>query len=723
MQLGNPVTEPRSNDPMRRILSALTLLVVVAGTGRAESDKPLLLQRPTLSKTHVAFGYAGDLWIVGREGGEARRLTSGAGLEFGPIFSPDGSQIAFTGEYDGNMDVYVLPATGGEPRRLTFHPGVDVAVCWTPDGKGILFSSGRNSYSRYNKLFTIPVTGAGLPAELPLPMGEQGAFSPDGTHLAYVPFWNRRAVPNAYIAWKRYRGGLASPIWIANLADSRITKVPRENSNESCPMWFEGKLYFLSDRAGPVTLFSYDPATKQVRKELENNGYDLVSASVGPDAIVYEQFGSLHTFDPRTGEARKINVRLTGDFPDIRPHYEKVAKRIRGFSLSPTGARVAFEARGEILTAPAEKGDIRNLSQTPGAAEREPAWSPDGKTIAYFSDESGEYMLHLRDAKGTGPARRISLGDTPNVYYNPVWSPDSKKIAYNDNRLQLWSLDVGTGKSTRVDSHTYFGGRSFDAAWSPDSRWLVYTKLLDNRLRGVFLYDSVQKKSHQVTDGMSDARYPAFDKSGKYLYFTASTDIGPTTTGIDMSGMNRPVTRSVYLIVLDKDLPSPLAPESDEEKDKPADKSKESDRAVPGKEKNVVTKIDLDKISQRVLALPLPSRNYDNLQAGKAGTLYLSERPILPMAAPPSLTGGPPGNITVQKFDLETRKTDKLIEGVAAFQLAANGEKMLYSQGEKWFITGVAAAGAAGRVTRHKVLPTNPDIQFCRIMSTRSFAG
>src|SRR5262249_47362014 len=280
---------------------------------------------------------------------------------------------------------------------------------------------------------------------LPLPMGEQGALSPDGTQLAYVPFWNRRAVPNAYIAWKRYRGGLASPIWIATLADSRIEKVPRETSNDYSPMWFEGKVYFLSDRDGPTTLYSYDPATKQVKKELQNDGYDLVSASAGPDAIVYEQFGSLHVFDSRTGHSKKVDVRLTADFPAVRPHYEKIANRTPNASIPPTGARAALEARGEILPVPAEKGDVRNLTQTVAAAERDPAWSPDGKTIAYFSDESGEYMLHVRDARGTSPAKRIALGDAPNFYFNPVWSPDSKKIAYADNRQQLWYVDVGTG--------------------------------------------------------------------------------------------------------------------------------------------------------------------------------------------------------------------------------------------------------------------------------------
>jgi tricorn protease len=692
---------------MRHLLCTVILALAAAGPAQAETEKPLLLQKPTLSKTHVAFGYAGDLWIVGREGGEARRLTSGIGLEFNPIFSPDGSQIAFTGEYDGNIDVYVIPTSGGEPRRLTYHPGVDVAVGWTPDGKSVLFSSGRSSYSRFNKLFTLALDGGGFPTELPLPMGEQGAFSPDGSQLAYVPFWNRRAVPNAYIAWKRYRGGLASPIWIANLSDSRITKIPRTDSNDFCPMWHGGKVYFLSDRAGLVTLFSYEPETKQVKKEVENTGYDLISASAGPDAIVYEQFGSLHTFDPKAGETKKLAVHVTADFSGTRPRYENVAKKITSATVSPSGARAAFEARGEIFTVPAEKGDVRNLTNTPGTAERDPAWSPDGKTIAYFSDATGEYQLHLRDARGSGEAKALALGEAPNFYFNPVWSSDSKRIAYGDNRQQLWVVDVATGQNTKVATHSYFSGRAFfDSSWSPDGHWLAYTKVMPNRLRAAFLFDTTTSKSHQVTDAMSDVRHLAFDKGGKYLYFTASTDIGPSTNGIDMSGFNRPITRSIYLAVLDKSLPSPLGPQSDEEADKPdsdkenpADKPKDP-KAAGSKAKPAATKVDLEGIGQRILALPLPAENYVGLQAGHAGTLFLLERPVMTIPRPGQAQGpGLGGDITVQKFDLEKRKPEMILENVSGFELSANGDKMLYRQGERWIIKPVPPSlpgGAAG---------------------------
>jgi tricorn protease len=674
---------------MRNAALSALLLICASGLARAGGDPPLLLQKPTISKTHIAFAFAGDLWIVGRDGGDARRLTSGVGLETDPVFSPDGSQVAFTGEYDGNLDVYVVPTAGGEPRRLTYYPGMDMALGWTPDGKNILFTSSRTSNSRFLRLFTLPVEGGGLPTELPLPMGVQGAFSADGTRIAYVPFRNTPGGPGAYISWKRYRGGKASPVWIANLADSRIEKIPRTDSNDFSPMWFDNKVYFLSDRDGLTTLYSFDPEGREVKQVVPAAGYDLVSASAGPDAIVYEQFGSLHVFDPKTNTAKPVHVKITADFPETRPHFAKVGKKISNGSISPSGARAVFEARGEILTVPGEKGDIRNLTETAGAIEREPIWSPDGKTIAYFSDESGDYKLHVRDAKGVEPARRIDLGGAPDFYYHPTWSPDSKKISYSDAHRALWVLDVASGKSEKVDQHTYYEDPVFDASWSPDSHWLAYTKLMDNKLRAAFLFDVEAKKSHRITDGMSDVRYPAFDKGGKYLFFTASTDVGPTTNGIDMSGFNRPVSRNVYVVVLDKQTPSPLGPESDDEKAAEADKAKAgaSDKKKEEKAADKTTKIDLDGIGQRVLALPLPAHNYTAITAGKAGTIFLQEKSTLP-----NLDGQEPGAgpATVSKFDLTKRKSDKVLDDVEAFDVSADGEKALYHQGDHWFIAAIA---------------------------------
>jgi tricorn protease len=666
----------------------LVLFTLAVATGAAaQSSKPLLLREPALSRTQVAFSYGGDIWTVSRDGGEAKRLTASIGIETDPTFSPDGSQIAFTGEYDGNVDVYVVPAAGGVPRRLTFHPGDDEAVGWTPDGTHVLFRSRQTSYSyTVARLFTVPAAG-GFPSEVPLTRASEGAFSPDGARLAYVPIqpWQR--------AWKRYRGGQTKPIWIAKLADSSTeATIPRENSNDFNPMWVGTTIYFLSDRSGPVTLFAYDTASAQVRQVVKNDGFDIKSASAGPGAIVYEQFGALHLVDLASGSDKALNVQVVGDVTEVRPHFQKIEpRRITRAAISPTGARAVFAARGEILTVPPEKGDIRNITNTTAAAERDPAWSPDGTSIAYLSDESGEYALHIRDQSGLGAVRKIDLGTPPTFYYSPVWSPDSKKIAYSDKRLALWYVDVDKKTPVKIDTDTYAGPyQEFDPTWSPDSRWVAYTKQLRNYLHAVFVYSVEQGKSYQVTDGMSDALYPVFDREGKYLYLTASTDTSLRTGWLDMSSLNRPVTRSVYVLVLRKDVVSPLAPESDEEKPGEAQKPHSEQDAEKGKgtnddqgkEKPVTVQIDMDNIGQRLLVLPIPARNYTALASRKAGVLFLVEGPAVD-----PLEGGEDGPSQIlHMFELKTRKTEKILDGIGSFDLSFDGEKMLYVQKEQWTI-------------------------------------
>ncbi len=678
------------NTPLR--ILAVAGLLALAAIFALSADKPLLLQSPTLSRSQVVFAYAGDLWSVGREGGEARRLTTGAGIESDPFFSPDGSQVAFTGQYDGNTDVYVIPAGGGVPRRLTHHPAADQVLGWTPDGARILFSSTRNSFAPVPRLFTV-AAGGGFPEELPLPGGVQASFSPDGKRLAYVPTaqWQR--------AWKRYQGGQTTPVWIVDLASLQVDKVPRDNSNDSNPMWIGDKVYFLSDRSGPVTLFVYDTKSKKVSPILKNDGLDFKAACAGPGAIAYEQFGGLHLLDLGSGKERPLPVTLAGDFPEVRPHYVKVGERIANANVSPAGARAVFEARGEILTVPAEKGDIRNLTRTPGVMERDPAWSPDGKWIAYFSDESGEYTLHIREQGGQGEVKKIALGAPPSFFYNPLWSPDSKKIAYTDKRLNVWYLEVEKGVPVKVDTTWYFNPRfSWVLSWSPDSRWLAYAKQLKSHMCAVFVYSLEDAKATQVTDGLSDARFPAFDRGGKYLYFTASTDVGLTPGWLNMSSMDRPVTRSAYVVVLRKDLPSPLAPESDEEKLKEAEKPKdEAAKPAEGKEAAAAAgekpkepekekakepekvAIDFEGISQRILALPVPAKNYTALAAGKEGVVFLLEGALVIPAF-----GGPPQ--TLHKFDLSKRKLDKFADGVNGLVVSANGEKVLLNLGPQWII-------------------------------------
>jgi tricorn protease len=713
---------------MRKLRLALlfVLTAVLVLPAAAQSDPPLLLRYPSVSKTQIVFNYGGDLWTVSRDGGEARRLTSDIGTEALPYFSPDGSMIAFTGEYDGNRDVFVIPATGGVPRRLTFHPAEEYVVGWSPDGKKVLFNSWANSFMHFeDQLYTVPVEG-GFPTQLPIPIGENASFSPDATHVAYVPH------PKWQLAWKRYHGGQTTPIWILDLKDSSVQKIPRDNSNDDNPMWVGDTIYFLSDRNGPVSLFAYDTKTKQVSEALHSDGLDFKGASAGPDAIVIEQFGAIKLYDLNTHQAKNVSIHVTGDIDSVRPHYAKVdPKRIQNFSISPTGARAVFEAWGEIFTVPTDKGDIRDITHSPAVADRDPAWSPDGKSIAYFSDESGEYDLAIREQNGLGAVRHINLGNPPSFFYLPTWSPDSKKIAYTDKRLQLWYVDLDNPAPKLVDTDFFggFGTTQMNQTWSPDSKWIGYTRQLASGIHAVFLYSTESGKATQVTDGMSDALYPVWDKNGKYLYFTASTDVALTTAGLDMSSQEHRVSRNAYVAVLSKDEKSPLAPESDEEKskeekkadadkdkdkDKTKDKDKEKDQSHEKdkgkdkkasdksaddkskddkdkeKDKPVVVKIDLENIDQRILSLPIPAKNYFNMLPGKSGILFLSEGPQVVTES-----DFPNVNQTIQKFDLSKRKVDKFMDEVNDFAISLDGEKMLYRKADSWATASTDDGGGA----------------------------
>lgn len=670
---------------MPKSASLLVVFLLLSVSALAQSDGPTLFQKPAVSRTHIAFVYAGDIWVVAREGGEAHRVTTGIGSEDLPYFSPDGATLAFSADYDGNTDVYTVAVAGGVPKRVTYHPSPDLVCGWTPDGKSIVFSSNRNSYSNFPRLFTIDPSGV-FPTEVPLPMAERGSFSPNGGSIAYEPLRQWQA------DWKRYRGGQQKVIWIARLSDSAIERIPRTQSNDSMPMWVGDKIFFLSDRNGAVSLFVYDTGSKKVSEAVANNGLDIkwASAYTGSDrpAIVYEQFGTIFLYDVKSGKAQKVAIRAVGDFPAVRPHFEKAGARIANGDISPTGARAVFEVRGEIVTVPAEKGDTRNLTRTPGTMEREPSWSPDGKMIAYFSDESGEYAIHLTDQTGMGSVKKVAL--PPGFYTGLTWSPDSKKLAFADQRQTLWYLELSKAEPVRIDTNPVgMKADVLDPDWSPDSKWLTYCKQLPNLLRAVFIYSLESGKSVQVTDGMSDARYAAFDRGGKYIYFTASTNIGPTLSFADMSAFPFSPTRSVYALVLRNDLPSPLAPESDEEK--VAEEKKEGEQPKAPEQKGPKApeplKIDFDGIDQRIISLPIPSRDFRGLMTAKAGNIFLME-------APSAGSGG--FGMTLHKFDLEKRKLDKVTEGILAFKISGNGEKALYRQGPSWFIKPLAALGGPG---------------------------
>ncbi len=695
----------------------LLLLAVCANVAFAESFEPLLLQHPSLSADQIAFDYGGEIWIVSRDGGDATRLVTGSDRLSGPIFSPDGESVAYSGDYHGNEDVYVVPAAGGEPERLTYHPGADVAIGWTPDGKNVLFTSQRARYSDPAQFFTMPLRGRGFPTELPLPMGADGSYSPDGKELAYVPIFQWEPY------WKDYRGGQTTPIWIANLSDSSITKIPRDNSNDRNPMWVGKTIYFLSDRNGPFTLFAYDIVSGKVTEVIHNTGFDIISAGAGPGGIVYDQFGSLHIYDFATHTAHEVHVRIAADMPQLQPRFEKMtADDLQYPAISPTGKRAVFQAHGQIVTVPAEKGDVRDLTPVSGVANREPAWSPDGKSIAWFSDESGEYELHIGGQLGLGKVRKITLDHPPSYYYNLAWSPDSKKIAYSDKRLNLWYLDLTNGAPVKVDTD-YYEDDPLKAHWSPDSRWLTYDRILPNMLHAIFVYSTATRKPVQITDGMSDAQYPVFDKSGKYIYFAASTDYGLTAGDSDMSGLSRPVTFSVYAVVLQTNVPSPVAPQSDDENsDENANESDDEstmavndDEATPrtskqstnnaasstkkGEKENktnetpVTVTIDFTNVLQRIVSLPIPAKNYEKLEAGDNGILFLVEGPaVINTPAEESLS--------VQRFDLEKRKTEQILDGIKSFALSANGKRMLYRKGDTFYIADSAKAPADAKALK-----------------------
>ncbi|MFH0989158.1 MAG: PDZ domain-containing protein [bacterium] len=667
---------------MNRLINALLVFCGISLSLIAEESR--LLRQPTVSATQIAFVYANDIWIVERTGGVARRLTTSEGAETEPRFSPDGKWIAFTGQYDGNTDVYLLSASGGDPKRLTFHPSADVVRGWTPDGKSVVFSSGRISAPvGFPRLWSIPVEG-GFPQPLPMENAHKITFSQDGKRIAYLPF------AEAFNVWRHYRGGRTSRVWILDLKTLELEKIPRDNSNDTDPTWIDTIVYFLSDRNSTMNLFSYDTKTNQIGQLTQHKDFDIRSASGCADAIVYEQAGWIHLFDPKTKSSKRVSITVNADLPWARPHFVKVASMIRNFELSPTGSRAVFEARGDIFTVPAEKGDVRNLTNSTGVHDRNPAWSPDGKSVAWFSDQEDEYQLMIGEQSGLTPPKVIKLGKA-GFYYNPRWSPDSKKITFTDNHLTLWYLDVEDGKPIKIDADTYdHPQRTLDATWSHDSKWLTYSKRLDNHMHAIFVYSLAEKKVTQISDGLSDAISPAFDKSGKYLYFLASTNFAQNTGWLDMMSYDRPVTRSVYLTVLAKDTLSPFAPESDEEKIESKDTTAvKKDDAKDKKEKKDAAaskdlKIDFDGLDQRILAVEkIQSRNYVALDAAEGMIYYLESIS--------NQTG-----LTLHFFDLKKREATQMLAGVNGFAISSNGKKLLYAASGNTY--GIVDATKAAKV-------------------------
>ena len=634
-----------------------------------------MLSQPAINAGHIAFIYAEDLWVANTDGTQPRRLTVDEGIESNPVFSPDGKWIAFSAQYDGNTDVYVIPVEGGIPKRLTWHPGVDIVRGFTNDSRSVLFISQRASFTnRYFQLFTVPVTG-GHETQLEIPNAFHACYSPDGQWMAYTP------IPEAFRQWKHYRGGSISNILLFSFADRSVTKIPQPagGCNDVQPVWMGNTIYFRSDRNGEFNLFSYDVSSKEVRQLTTFTDFPILSASGGNGRIVFQQAGYLHIFDPAAAASRRLTIGIAADLLELRQRFVKGANYIRSGDISPSGSRAVFDVRGEIVTVPAEKGDYRNITNTPGTHEEYPAWSPDGRSIAYFSDASGEYELHIKPQDSKGEAKIYKLNGN-GFYAFPKWSPDSKKINFVDNGRNLYVLDLATGAIKKVDAdELYTPGpfRDISGDWSADSKWIAYTKVTSTQYKRVYLYNIDQQHSYPLTDGLSDASEPRFDRNGKFLYFLASTDAGPVINWFDQSNVDFRRTNTIYLVTLQNQTLSPFAKESDEEAAKKADAAPTPPAAGanPSAAGTAMT-IDWEGIQDRIVDIPVKAGNYWQLNVTADGSLIYTSY-------------AEEGSGTLHKYDLKKRKDAEVME-LNAYAISADGKKILYTKDGSW---GIVNAG------------------------------
>lgn len=654
--------------PFRRSahpLAVVAATVVAASASEATAQSPSrLLRTPSVSSRHIAFAYANNIWVVERAGGTARRLTSFQGQTQNPKLSPDGRLVAFSAEYAGNTDVYVVPVEGGQPKRLTWHPGADLVQGWSPDGKQVLFASPRATWApnAAPRFWTVPADG-GVESALPLPRANQGKFSPDGGRIAY-------RMPTSWDEERRnYRGGQNKPIWIVDLKSFALDSTPFAGTKEMDPVWVGDAVYFLSDRDGVSNVWAFDTRTRQLRQVTTFTDFDVKSLDAAGSTVVFEQAGYIHELDARSGATKIVKITAAGDFPWMMPAWKDVGTRVSGLALSATGKRAAVEARGEIFTVPAEKGDVRNLTSSSASAEIAPLWSPDGRSVAYFSDASGEYQLVIAPQDGIGARRTIPLPE-PSRPYAPSWSPNGRHIAFQDSHFRIWLVEVSTGRARVADTDPYFmADRSIVPVWSPDSRYLAYPKRLKSLMRALFVYDVEAGTARQITDGLADATTPAWDASGKYLWFFASTNFALNSSLLDMTKYERPETKALYLAVLAKGEPSPLLPESDEEAlpAPTAPVARDTVRAV---------RIDFDGLQQRIVTVTgVAERDYGALIAGPAGTVFFLE----PIPATGTAGGGAAGGgNTLHRFQLSNRRAQAFATGVAQFTVSADGRKLLY---------------------------------------------
>ncbi len=665
-------------------LRALALFLTVAfGTSLAAAEGPpeaRLLRYPDIWGDFVVFTYAGDLWRAPVSGGPAYRLTTHVGQEIFPKISPDGKWIAFSAEYAGTRQVYVMPSWGGEPKQLTFYNDVgampprggfdDWVLGWTKDGK-ILVRMNRVPWNnRMGRYYVVDPKG-GLETPLEIPEGGTASFSPDGTKLAYCP------VDREFRTWKRTLGGRAQDVWVYDFASKASERITDWKGTDNFPMWEGGSIFFTSDRDHTLNLFAWNTATRKTRKVTDFHEYDVLWPSLASDgsAIVFMNGGFLWRLDLKTEKASKIPITLASDRAPQGTAWKDVKENIAGATLSPSGARVVFEARGDLFSVPAKDGATRNLTETQGVRERAPVWSPDGKRIAYLSDATGEYEIWVRNQDGAGEPKRLTKDGGP-WKFAPAWSPDGKKLAYGDREQRLRILDVESGAVTDVDKGTR--GDLDTYVWSPDSMWLAYEKSTPTRLPGIWAFSLATKKAVPLGDGMTSDHDPVFSADGKYLFFLSERDYPIVFSAYEFNYLYARATR-VFVAALATDTPSLFPPKSDEEKGKAEEPKKEEKKDE--KKPPAPTVIAADGLVTRTEALPgLKPAVYAAPAATADAVWYLK------LAEGERTREG-----TLTRFDLKERKEEKAADGVAAFELSLDGKKLLYRAGHDWFVTDAKA--------------------------------
>lgn len=670
----------------KRMGFALVFMLAAATLAVAAEDARLL-RFPDISGDQIAFSHGGDLWTVSSNGGQARRLTTHDGLELFPRFSPDGKQIAFMGEYDGDQNVFVVDAVGGTPKRLSYHPGVrstsermgpeSIVMEWTNDGKRILYRSREETHSVWEgKLYTVSPDG-GFPVELPLPRGGFASFSKDGTKIAYCPIFRD------FRTWKRYMGGTAQDVWIYDLVNAKSEKLTDWEGTDNVPMWdhASGKIYFNSDRTGTLNLFVYDPADKSTTQVTNFTEYDVRWPAIGPGAIVFENGGWLYVLDLPNGTPRKLSVQLGSDRLPARDRWVNVRDRIQDYSLSHDGKRALFGARGDIFTVPAKHGNTRNITNTPGANEKFATFSPNSQWIAYVSDASGEDELYLQKVNSTdAPIRLTTDGDR--YKYQLLWSPDSKKLVWSDKSARVFWIDVATKSKTLITQGKK--GDIRDYSWSPDSKFIAYSDNNKHSISEVWIYSLAENRARVVTPGAFDDFNPVWDPQGKYLYFLSNRDYNPLLGNYEFNFVLDKMTEIHALVLSAKDA-SPFAPKSDEispKNDESATAAKKDDKKddAATDKKAVTVAIDWQGIMDRDVKFPIAAGQYGGLAATEGRVYYVS-----------SGLGGLDGPIEDVKdmlnvFVMEDQKTHAFLEGLDGYDITPDGKKMIFKKGANYEI-------------------------------------